>query len=316
MFKPSMLLGLALILAPGSLIQAKSLCRQSGYFALVDNTADFYACQATGVAGDFSLRFLRCPAGLVFSSSVAHCVPSIAAFEAREDSNIENPTIPPSVDESTTIATTAASDAPSTTVKPATEATEATEKPATVAAETTTVSDELTTDEPATKVPVTDEPVTDEPVTDEPVTDKPATDEPVTDEPVTDEPVTDKPATDEPVTDEPVTDEPVTDETVTDEPVTDKPATDEPVTDEPITKTTDAGDVTKTTSSDVSSTTAEDNVCATTGFFPTDGSCTDFVICSYGNGTELKPYVRKCPNEMQFDPLGCICSKDYDCTKA
>jgi len=292
MFKPSMLLGLALILTPGSLIQAKSLCRQSGYFALVDNTADFYACQATGVAGDFSVRFLRCPAGLVFSSSVAQCVQSIAAFEAREDSNIENPTIPPeTVDASTTVAPIAASDAPSTTEKPATEATETTEKPATEAPETTTGSDELTTDELATK-------------------------EPVTDEPVTDEPVTDKPATDEPVTDEPVTDKPVTDEPVTDEPVTDKPATDEPVTDEPITKTTDAGDVTKTTSGDVSVTTAEDNVCATTGFFPTDGSCTDFVICSYGNGTELKPYVRKCPTDMQFDPLGCVCSKHYDCTKA
>ncbi|XP_016949379.1 salivary glue protein Sgs-3 [Drosophila biarmipes] len=266
MFKPSMLLGLALILAPGSLIQAKSLCRQSGYFALVDNTPDFYACQLTGVAGDFSLRFLRCPDGLVFSSSVAQCIQKFAAFEAREESNIENPTIPDdNLDESSTVPSTADTDAPSTTEKPATDAPGSTEKPATEAPDTT-----------------------------------PGSAEPSTDEPATDEPVTDKPVTDEPVTDEPVTDEPVTDE----------PVTDEPVTDEPNTDTTDAGDVTKTTSDD-----DEDNVCATTGFFPTDGSCTDFVICSYGSGSELKPYVRKCPNGMQFDPLECFCSKDYDCTK-
>ncbi|KAH8362193.1 hypothetical protein KR084_008930 [Drosophila pseudotakahashii] len=287
MFKLSMLVGLALILAP-SITQAKSLCRQSGYFTLVDKTPHFYACQSIGVQGDFAVRHLLCPAGMVFSSSVAQCVPSIAEFEARDSSNIENPTIPPPshLDESTE--------------KPATEE-PVTDEPAT---------EKPVTDEPATDKPVTDEPVTDKPVTDEPATDKPATDEPATDEPVTDEPATDKPVTDEPVTDEPVTDEPVTDEPVTDEPVTDEPVTDEPVTDDPVTDepssdTTDDGDVTETT--------AEPHKCATTGFFPSDESCTNYVVCSYANSTELQPFTMKCPGSMQFDPVRSCCSLNFDC---
>ncbi|XP_016998196.2 salivary glue protein Sgs-3 [Drosophila takahashii] len=306
MFKLSLLVGLALILAP-SITQAKSLCRQSGYFTLVDNTPHFYACQSTGVRGDFSVRHLRCPAGLVFSSSVAQCIPSIAAFEAREDSNIENPTIPPlppsNLDESTSEApvTTgkpateapAPTEAPGTTEKPATEAPGTTEKPATEAPGTT--------EKPATEAPgTTEKPATEAPGT----TEKPATEAPgTTIKPATEAPeTTEKPATDEPVTDDPATEEPATDEPVTD---TDEPVTDEPVTDEPSSNATDDGDVTETT--------AEPHKCATTGFFPSDESCTNYVLCSYANGEDLKPFTMKCPQGMQFDPVNSCCDKNFDC---
>ncbi|EDW56126.1 mucin-13 [Drosophila sechellia] len=258
MFKLTMLMGLALMLAP-SAIQAKSLCRSSGYFALVENTPDFYACQSTAYGG-YSMRFLRCPAGLVFSSSMAQCVQSIDAFEARDGSNIENPTIPPSnLDESTT-------------EKPATEAPGTTEKPETEAPETT--------EKPVTEAPGT--------------TEKPATDAPGS---------TQKPTTDAPGT----TENPET----TDAPTTDEPSTAETSTDEPNTETTASGD--ETTTSDGGVTTPEDNVCATTGLFPT-GSCTQFIVCSYADGDELKAYTKKCPGEMQFDPFNSVCSAYYDCT--
>ncbi|XP_016976943.1 300 kDa antigen AG231 [Drosophila rhopaloa] len=307
MFKLSMLLGLALVLAP-SVIEAKSLCRQSGYFTLVDNTPDFYACQSTGLGG-FSMRFLRCPAGLVFSSSSAQCV-ATSRIEARDDSNIENPTIPPEP-----VPDAVSTEAPVTTEEPATEAPVTTEKPAT--------DDPATTEKPATDAPATTEAptTTEQPATEDPVTtEKPATDDPVTTEkPATDDPVTtEKPATDAPVTNEPVTNEPVTDEPVTDEPVTDEPVTDEtdePVTDDRTTEepVTDPTDVTKTTDDD-SATTKEDQNCATTGFFPMDGSCTHFIVCSYGDGDEVNSYPFKCPGDMQFDPFNSICSSKYDCT--
>lgn len=276
-------MGLALILAP-STIQAKSLCRSSGYFALVDNTPDFYACQSTAYGG-YSLRFLRCPAGLVFSSSMAQCVQSIAAFEARDDSNIENPTIPPSnLDESTT-------------EKPATEAPGTTEKVTTAAPGTT---EKVTTEAPGTTEKITTEaPGTTEKITTEApgTTEKPATDAPGT---------TEKPATDAPGTTEKseTTDAPgTTDKSDTDAPITDEPSTAETSTDEPNTETTESGE----------ETTIEDNVCATTGLFPT-GSCTHFIVCSYAEGDELKAYTKKCPGAMQFDPFNSVCSASYDCT--
>ncbi|EDX18368.1 mucin-1 [Drosophila simulans] len=313
MFKLTMLMGLALVLAP-SAIQAKSLCRSSGYFALVDNTPDFYACQSTAYGG-YSMRFLRCPAGLVFSSSMAQCVQSIDAFEAGDGGNIENPTIPPSnLNESTT--EKPATEAPGTTEKPATEAPGTTEKPATEAPGTTekpVTEAPGTTEKPVTEAPgTTEKPVTEAPGT----TEKPATDAPgTTEKPATDAPgTTEKPATDAPgTTPKPTTDAPGTTENpeTTDASTTDEPSTAETSTDEPNTETTGSGD--ETTTSDGGVTTPEDNVCATTGLFPT-GSCTQFIVCSYADGDELKAYTKKCPGEMQFDPFNSVCSADYDCT--
>ncbi|XP_033240214.1 dentin sialophosphoprotein [Drosophila pseudoobscura] len=172
MFKLPMLLGttvvVALLLVSGGAQAEASLCRQSGYFALVDNTPEFYACRASP-AGGFSLQFMRCSAGSVFSSKAGHCTEvADLSLLARDDGNIENPTIPPSnVDDSSS------------------------KKPA-----------EVTTPTPVpTAAPFTDIP---ENTTDAPIsTDDVSTDDPSTDEPSSD--TTEKPAdvtTDSPISTE------------------------------------------------------------------------------------------------------------------
>ncbi|SPP88652.1 salivary glue protein Sgs-3 [Drosophila guanche] len=318
MLKLPMLLGttvvVALILVSASASEVPSLCRQSGYFALVDNTPEFYACRASP-AGGFSLQFLRCSSGAVFSSKAGQCteVTDLSRL-ARKEGNIENPTIPPdNLDDSS-----------STSVKPV-EATTETPIPTKEAAGETSgepstdepstdepSTDEPSTDKPSTDEPSTDEPSTDEPSTDEPSTDKPSTDAPSTDEPSTDEPSTDEPSTDEPSTDEPSTDEPSTDEPSTDEPSTDEPSTDKPSTDDPSTDEPSTDDGTGTTSTDDGSSATEVLDCPSTGFFPMDDNCNEFILC-YDDGSDLHSAVFKCPPGMQFDFIGLFCSIEFDC---
>ncbi|XP_034664349.1 salivary glue protein Sgs-3 isoform X4 [Drosophila subobscura] len=266
MLKLPMLLGttvvVALILVSASASEVPSLCRQSGYFALVDNTPEFYTCRASP-AGGFSLQFLRCSSGAVFSSKAGQCteVTDLSRL-AREDGNIENPTIPPdNLDDST-----------STSVKPVEVTTEAPIPTKEAAGETSEDPEEATTDEPST-----DEPSTDEPTTDEPSTDEPSTDEPSTDEPSTDEPSSDGPSTDDPSTDDSTTD-----------------------------------DGTGTTSTDDGTSATEVLNCPSTGFFPKDDNCNEFVLC-YDDGSDLHSSVFKCPGDMQFDPKTSFCSLEFDC---
>ncbi|XP_034664322.1 salivary glue protein Sgs-3 isoform X1 [Drosophila subobscura] len=297
MLKLPMLLGttvvVALILVSASASEVPSLCRQSGYFALVDNTPEFYTCRASP-AGGFSLQFLRCSSGAVFSSKAGQCteVTDLSRL-AREDGNIENPTIPPdNLDDST-----------STSVKPVEVTTEAPIPTKEAAGETSEDPEEATTDEPSTDEPSTDEPTTDEPSTDEPSTDEPSTDEPSTDEPSSDGPSTDDPSTDEPSSD--TTEEPAdktTDDASTDDPTTDDPSTDDSTTD----------DGTGTTSTDDGTSATEVLNCPSTGFFPKDDNCNEFVLC-YDDGSDLHSSVFKCPGDMQFDPKTSFCSLEFDC---
>ncbi|KAL7743834.1 hypothetical protein ACLKA6_000241 [Drosophila palustris] len=296
-------------------------CIGVDFIAQADNAQEYFACEPTSTGG-YSLTPLRCQDETVFDSQLGRCVNTLRFIMPADGGDIENPTIPDNLDESTTVPTTAKPVEP-TTVPTTANLNEPTTVPTTAKpVEPTTVPTTAKPNEPTT-VPTTAKPV--EPTT-VPTTAKP--NEPTTvpttakpNEPTT-VPTTAKP--NEPTT-VPTTAKPNESTTV---PTTAKP--NEPTTvpttakpDDPTTKPTtadpnnptNAPNTPKPTDAPISSTTKK-NVCTTKGSFPIAGNCEQYRLCYETADDDVLPITLDCPKGMQFHPWDRYCMANYDCTTA
>ncbi|EDW75236.1 uncharacterized protein Dwil_GK20062 [Drosophila willistoni] len=264
-------------------------CTGAGFFALVDNTSEFYACDEMPTGG-YSVRYLQCQTGLVFSAQLGKCVEQlplpaeeIISPEERDDGNIENPTIPPTnLDESTS---TVESTESSTTKAAESSTTENTES-----SSTTAVTDDGTS---STK---DGESSSTSAVTEDDDTSSTKNGESSSTSAVTEDDDTSSTKNGESSSTSAVTKD-------------DDSSSSSVVTDAPDSSSTASDAVTKTTEQ------SDDDICATNGFLPKSGNCSQYVYCQ-DKGDYLKPYNFDCPQGMQFNPACNYCIKGYDCTKA
>ncbi|KAM8718498.1 hypothetical protein ACLKA7_001668 [Drosophila subpalustris] len=257
-------------------------CIGVDFIAQADNAKEYFACEPTSTGG-YSLTPLRCQDETVFDSQLGRCVNTLRFIMPADGGDIENPTIPDNLDESSTAPTTAKP------VEPTTEPT--TTKPAEPTTAPTTAKPVEPTTAPTTAKPVepTTEPTTAKPV--EPTT-APTTAKPV--EPTT-APTTAKP------------NEPTT------APTTTKPA--EPTTAPTTAKPTNAPNTTKPTDAPISSTTKKIG-CTTKGSFPITGNCEQYRLCYETADDDVLPIILDCPKGMQFHQWNRYCMANFDCTTA
>ncbi|XP_068156474.1 uncharacterized protein Muc18B [Drosophila tropicalis] len=292
-------------------------CTGSGFFALVDHTSEFYACDETPTGG-YSVRYLQCQTGLVFSAQLGKCVEQlplpaeeIISPEVRDDGNIENPTIPPTnLDESTsTVVSTE-----QTTTKPA-ESTSTTEDKE--SSSTTAVTEDGESSSSSSVVTEDGESSSTSAVTEDGESSSTASGESSTSAVTEDgESSSTSAVTEDGESSSTSAGESSTSAVTQDgESSSTSAVTDGDDSSSSSSVVTDAPDSSSTASDAVTKTTEEDNICATSGFLPKSGNCSQYVYCQ-DKGDYLKPYNFDCPQAMQFDPTCNYCIKGYDCTKA